>query len=135
MGDGGSAGGRVVVRRFSAEPVRQACDELDGVVAHGGDLYRVARHYGVPAADWLDLSTGINPEPYPVGQLCAAHFERLPYLNPELLRQAEAYYGSSDCLPVPGLGTYGSRTGHQGQNAVPVQEPGNQSQRGLPLIR
>lgn len=31
---------------------------------HGGALAAAARHYGGNAADWLDLSTGINPAPW-----------------------------------------------------------------------
>jgi cobalamin biosynthetic protein CobC len=33
---------------------------------HGGDLDAAMRRFGGSAADWLDLSTGINPVPYPV---------------------------------------------------------------------
>jgi cobalamin biosynthesis protein CobC len=49
---------------------------------HGGDLARaVARHGGAPA-DWLDLSTGINPRawphPRPLPALSAAAWRRLP---------------------------------------------------------
>jgi cobalamin biosynthetic protein CobC len=33
---------------------------------HGGDLEEATRLYGKPAEGWLDLSTGINPKPYPL---------------------------------------------------------------------
>ncbi|WP_420392053.1 threonine-phosphate decarboxylase CobD [Acuticoccus sp.] len=33
--------------------------------AHGGELADAARLVGEPASPWLDLSTGINPYPYP----------------------------------------------------------------------
>ncbi|MGB0128805.1 MAG: threonine-phosphate decarboxylase, partial [Rhodocyclaceae bacterium] len=34
------------------------------MIEHGGGLAAAARHYGRPVADWLDLSTGINPHGY-----------------------------------------------------------------------
>lgn len=43
---------------------------------HGGDLDRAMREYGV--GDWLDLSTGINPVPYPVRDLPDHAWTRLP---------------------------------------------------------
>lgn len=35
-------------------------------IRHGGNLLAAARRYGRPAEAWLDLSTGINPDGYPV---------------------------------------------------------------------
>ncbi|HEX2257650.1 MAG TPA: threonine-phosphate decarboxylase [Afifellaceae bacterium] len=32
---------------------------------HGGDLAQASRQYGFTERDWLDLSTGINPRPWP----------------------------------------------------------------------
>ncbi|TNF19403.1 MAG: threonine-phosphate decarboxylase [Rhodobacteraceae bacterium] len=43
---------------------------------HGGDLDRAQARYG--AGDWLDLSTGINPVPYPVPDLPARAWTALP---------------------------------------------------------
>ena len=31
---------------------------------HGGNLDLATKHYGGKRQDWLDLSTGINPEAY-----------------------------------------------------------------------
>ncbi len=36
---------------------------------HGGGLDAAMARYGGSRTDWLDLSTGINPAPYPVGAL------------------------------------------------------------------
>ncbi|MEP3047353.1 MAG: threonine-phosphate decarboxylase CobD [Roseibium sp.] len=33
---------------------------------HGGDLSQAVEHFGGTHADWLDLSTGINPHSYPI---------------------------------------------------------------------
>ncbi len=44
---------------------------------HGGDLSEAAALFG--AADWLDLSTGINPHPWPLpADLAFAGWDRLP---------------------------------------------------------
>lgn len=43
---------------------------------HGGDLDRAMREFG--AGDWLDLSTGINPVPYPVPELSDHVLTKLP---------------------------------------------------------
>lgn len=47
-------------------------------VAHGGDLGRVRRRHPNAPQPWIDLSTGINPLPYPVGDLPADAWSRLP---------------------------------------------------------
>ena len=46
---------------------------------HGGDLTEaIARHGGAPGS-WLDLSTGINPRPWPIPQaLPESAWQRLP---------------------------------------------------------
>lgn len=46
---------------------------------HGGDLDRAKREYG--AGNWLDLSTGINPVPYPVHDLPDRAWSVLPTLT------------------------------------------------------
>jgi cobalamin biosynthetic protein CobC len=46
---------------------------------HGGDLTQAIAQYGGTPAMWLDLSTGINPRPWPVpATLPDASWERLP---------------------------------------------------------
>lgn len=47
-------------------------------VAHGGDLGRVRRRHPDAPQPWIDLSTGINSLPYPVGELPADAWSRLP---------------------------------------------------------
>ena len=86
----------------AADQLTSMAGELESATAHGGDLRLASARYGIPASDWLDLSTGINPEPYPVGALEPKCFEQLPYPQPELLELAAAYYGSDQLLPVAG---------------------------------
>ncbi|MEO0036152.1 MAG: hypothetical protein RLZZ501_2175 [Pseudomonadota bacterium] len=45
---------------------------------HGGDLAAATARWGRPAGGWLDLSTGINPQPYPLPPLSEADWSCLP---------------------------------------------------------
>lgn len=45
---------------------------------HGGDLTQAMAEFGGTADEWLDLSTGINPWPYPIRKLPDAAWQRLP---------------------------------------------------------
>jgi cobalamin biosynthetic protein CobC len=78
--------------------------------AHGGEVDAVAARYGVPRDRWLDLSTGINPNPYPLPDLAGEYWYRLPDADVDTwLREAAAkYYGVSDparVVPAPGSET------------------------------
>jgi len=44
-------------------------------LAHGGDLAAARRMFPDAPEPFIDLSTGINPHPYPVPDLPAALFE------------------------------------------------------------
>ena len=77
-------------------------------LAHGGDLDAAVQHYGIPKADWLDLSTGINPVPYPIGHIPPEAWTRLPDTKTQvnLVEAARAYYGVPDrAAIVAGPGT------------------------------
>ena len=45
---------------------------------HGGNLDVAVKRYGGRLDDWIDLSTGINRRPYPVGELQSRHWSALP---------------------------------------------------------
>ena len=72
------------------------------MLEHGGRLRRAAETYGIPLGDWLDLSTGINPQGYPVPPVPADAWLRLPEDDDGLEAAAADYYGSADLLPVAG---------------------------------
>ena len=72
------------------------------MLEHGGQLYAAAQRFGIPASEWLDLSTGINPHPFVPPPLPLAAWQRLPQDQDGLLQAAESYYGSSNLLPVAG---------------------------------
>ncbi len=72
------------------------------MLEHGGRLRAAARRHGIALADWLDLSTGINPRAYPVPPLPAAIWQRLPEADDGLESAAAAFYGNPLLLPVAG---------------------------------
>jgi len=72
------------------------------MLEHGGNLCDAARRFGRPLPDWLDLSTGINPQPYPVPALAFDVWHRLPENDPALALAACAYYNAPLMLPVAG---------------------------------
>lgn len=69
---------------------------------HGGRLRDAATQYDIPLADWLDLSTGINPQGWPVPALPPEVWQRLPEAGDGLEAAAAAYYGNANLLPVAG---------------------------------
>ncbi len=72
------------------------------MLEHGGRLRAAAAHYNIPLADWLDLSTGINPQPWPVPPLPVEVWQRLPETDDGLEAAAAGYYGNASLLPVAG---------------------------------
>ncbi len=68
---------------------------------HGGNINWAANKFCIPRADWIDLSTGINPNAYPFSPLNKQVFTQLPYLNDEFIRSAENYY-NHPVIPVAG---------------------------------
>lgn len=74
---------------------------------HGGDLEPAQKEFGHDLSEWLDLSTGINPIPYPLPSLEAELWQRLPSSSAEsdLLTAAGTYYGlpeDADICACPG---------------------------------
>jgi cobalamin biosynthetic protein CobC len=74
-------------------------------IVHGGNLHEASQRYGIPYAQWLDLSTGINPHGYPVPPVPADAWRRLPDEGDGLAACAAHYYGAPGArhvLPVAG---------------------------------
>jgi len=59
-------------------------------IAHGGDLGEVRRRHPDAPQPWIDLSTGINPVPYPVIEQPADVWSRLPSREAEQALTAAA---------------------------------------------
>lgn len=48
------------------------------MLEHGGNLDLALQHFGGRLEEWIDLSTGINRQPYPVPPLSPRHWSALP---------------------------------------------------------
>jgi cobalamin biosynthesis protein CobC len=72
------------------------------MLEHGGGILAAAAQYGIPAGDWLDLSTGLNPHGWPVPAIDPAAWLRLPEASDGLEDAAMDFYGGPRPLPVAG---------------------------------
>ncbi|WP_299647536.1 threonine-phosphate decarboxylase [uncultured Jannaschia sp.] len=75
---------------------------------HGGGLDAARARFGGGAEAWLDLSTGINPEPYPIPHLSARAWATLPDRNAQAAlraaaRQAWSVPDGAEILAAPGV--------------------------------
>src|SRR5258708_6899070 len=91
---------------LKADKLRADIEFIDPV-EHGGDLAAIEAAFPAAPRPWIDLSTGINPWPYPVGRLPPAAWRRLPSTREEqALREAAAqFYGgrsADDVVLAPG---------------------------------
>jgi cobalamin biosynthetic protein CobC len=71
-------------------------------LSHGGNILAMAEKYHVPQNEWLDLSTGLNPNGWSVHAIPENVWQALPEEGDELQRAACEYYGCEYCLPVAG---------------------------------
>jgi len=72
---------------------------------HGGGLNQIIKQYENSSQEkkvWLDLSTGINPNGWPVPAIPAHIFNRLPEKDDGLIEAAQAFYEAQSILPVSG---------------------------------
>jgi|SRR6185312_8663020 cobalamin biosynthetic protein CobC len=72
---------------------------------HGGNLDVAIRRFGGRLEDWIDLSTGINRQPYPVGELPPRAWAALPsHAEIESLHEVarSAYGANAPMLAVAG---------------------------------
>ena len=71
-------------------------------IPHGGRLRQAAHDYRIPLQHWLDLSTGLAPDGWPVPALPAEVWRRLPEDDDGLGLASLAYFGNIPVLPVAG---------------------------------
>ncbi|MCK4493250.1 MAG: threonine-phosphate decarboxylase [Methylococcales bacterium] len=69
---------------------------------HGGQLRHAAEHHQIPLKNWVDLSTGINPNGYPIGDIPTDCWQRLPEDNDGLLAAAYEYYQADSLFAIAG---------------------------------
>ena len=81
--------------------------EDESFVAHGGALDEARLRHPFAPEPWIDLSTGVNPFPYPLPPIPPELWARLPFAREELeLRQAAAFRyrasGAENIAAAPG---------------------------------
>ncbi|WP_254446587.1 threonine-phosphate decarboxylase [Ruegeria sp. HKCCD8929] len=74
---------------------------------HGGGLDGAMRLFGGARSEWIDLSTGINPHPYPIGDLAHSDWTELPDHGTfeALVAAARSFWSVPEgaaILPAPG---------------------------------
>lgn len=71
---------------------------------HGGALYRASKEFAIAPEHWIDLSTGISPEAWPVPAPPMEAWRSLPDTEDGLIAGAADYYGCrvSEILPTSG---------------------------------
>jgi len=72
------------------------------MLEHGGRLRKAALQYGIAEGDWLDLSSGLAPWPFPIPDIPLRAWARLPETDDGLEQAACEYYGATHILPVAG---------------------------------
>jgi cobalamin biosynthetic protein CobC len=79
---------------------------MNAFITHGGRLDEACTHFGGDPADWLDLSTGINPCPWPGAEAIRPDWQALPDVRAlkRLEEAAAAHFGADPalCCAVPG---------------------------------
>ncbi len=81
---------------------------------HGGGLDAAVERYGGKHDGWIDLSTGINPHPFPIGHLNARAWTALPDRNAidGMIRAARTFWNvpeSAAVISAPGCSAIISR--------------------------
>ncbi len=72
------------------------------VLQHGGRLNKAVKKYNIPLTGWIDCSTGINPELWPIPEIPSAVYNRLPEDDDDLHAVARQYYQAQSLLAIPG---------------------------------
>jgi cobalamin biosynthetic protein CobC len=93
-------------------------------IHHGGGLTAAIAQYGGEARDWLDLSTGINPNPPELPEIPPDVWNRLPDkgLVEAARRTAAAWY-----IPPSVLSDISPSRGESDSRRLPLAVPGTQS--------
>lgn len=72
------------------------------MLEHGGRLRAASKQFGIPLDQWIDLSTGISPWPYPIPEIPSVAWHRLPEPDDDLDTIAAQYYVNPRLLTTAG---------------------------------
>lgn len=72
------------------------------MLKHGGAVLTAASQYGIPDSQWLDLSTGINPNGWNVPYIPPEIWQKLPQRDDNLEQAAKQYLGATNLVPSAG---------------------------------
>lgn len=72
------------------------------MLEHGGHLIDAAEKYKIPLSEWVDLSTGINPNGWAIPEIPTKCWQRLPETSDGLNSAAKRYYQCESILSVAG---------------------------------
>ena len=78
------------------------------MIEHGGNLDWAIKNFGGEKKEWIDLSTGINPNSYPLETIQSSEFQALPTQSDikNLVQIAREYYKTNaDITAVSGVQT------------------------------
>ncbi len=75
---------------------------MEALPLHGGDIDAASARFGIPVEQWIDLSTGMNSEPYPIPDIPSHIFHKLPYSDKSFERAVRHYYEQEAFVTVPG---------------------------------
>jgi len=96
---------------------------------HGGGLDAAMAHHGGTREGWLDLSTGINPVPYPLPPLPSHAWTALPdrAATEALVAAARSFWqvpDEAEVIPAPGLSALIARLPHAlGSDRIRIPGP------------
>lgn len=76
--------------------------EVLQLAPHGGDIISASKQFQIAIDQWIDLSTGLNPDSYPIDDIPASAFQHLPYLQPDFVAASDHYYNSSQSIALIG---------------------------------
>src|SRR5262245_65022905 len=89
-------------RSANMKDVPTTANDLLEPAEHGGDVGVARRRFPDAPQPWIDLSSGVNPFAYPVGDLPSETWQRLPSREAEraLLAAAARRYGIDDASTI-----------------------------------
>lgn len=84
--------GRDIVDTFGGEQSVITPMDFPLPIKHGGDLLSASKKYDIPVDQWIDLSTGVSPWSFPVGDFDQSVWRDLPPSSEPLILLARQYY-------------------------------------------